>query len=173
MKRRQHGRQRGFSLVELLATITVLTILLGLCAGLIRVLLKLDQSGRDAMVASADAARLARDFRTDAHQGTGSTPPTPAPDRIGWTTTEDARVSYQIRPHDILREATRAGKVVRRELYRLPSRATARFEATTAAGPVLLSIVMDREAHPASGFAAADRIDAEFGRIDRLIARKP
>lgn len=166
--------RRGFSLVELLATITVLTILLGLCAGLIRVLLKLDQSSRDALAVAADSNRLARDFRDDAHSATSSPPPKPSSDRLTWTTADDSEVVYTVRPRDLLREVSRAGKVQHRELYRRPARSSVQFEANLEGTVSLISIVIHREANPNGTSAAGDdRIDAEFGRIHRLTARQP
>ncbi len=160
----------GFSLVEMLGTITVLTILLGLAAGMIRTLLRLDQSGRDAMVVAADTTRLSHDFRNDAHRSTSLAAPVPGEDRLTWTLSDDSEVSYLIRPHDLLREVRQGGKIQHRELYRRPPRSSVWFDAVAGPGPPLVSIVLRRE--PGSA-APDDRIDAEFGRINRLIARHP
>ena len=173
MKRIPPSR-RGFSLVELLTTITVLTILLGLCAGLIRVLLRLDQSGRDAMTIASDQVRLSRTFRDDAHRSTSPTPLTIRPDHLTLNLPDDSQADYTLRPSDVLRELHQGGKVRRREVYRLPRRGSVRFESSTEAGRPMISLHLHREPGQTPGpFEPDERTDAELGRVDRLIARKP
>lgn len=173
MRAHPPGR-RGFSLVELMTTITVLTILLGLCAGLIRLLLKLDQSGRDAMTTASDQVRLARTFREDAHRSTATNLPVIEPNHLILSMPDDFKAEYTVRPSDVLRELRQGDRVRHREVYRLPARASVRFEASVEAGRSLLSIRVHREISPTSGTLEQDeRTDAEVGRVDRLIARKP
>ncbi len=135
--------RRGSTLVEMMVTIAVLTVLLGLTAGLIRLLLRLDQAGRDALAVATDAARLAADWADDAHRAP-ATPPLIAGDRLTFARGDAERIEYTIRPRDLLREVRRGDKV-RRETYRLPPHASARFETTTEAGHPVASIVIRRD----------------------------
>jgi len=168
------SRRRGFSLVELLTTITVLTILLGLCAGLIRVLLTLDQSGRDAMAIASDQVRLSRTFRDDVHRSLLNVPPTIQPDRLTLSLPDDSLADYTVRPSDVLRVLRQGGKVRRREMYRLPRRNTVRFESSVEAGRPMITLQLHSEPGQTPGtFEPDERTDAELGRVDRLIARKP
>ena len=174
MRRNPPSARRGFSLVELLATITVLTILLGLCAGMIRLLLKLDQTGRDALAISAATNQLARDFRSDAHEAASLTLPDLAGDRVAWTRTDGSKVEYIIRPNDLLREVSQAGKLRHREIYRRSARTVFSFASSPSEGRPLVSIVIRPIADTnRSSNGRVEQIDAEFSRNQRLIARQP
>src|SRR5262249_7667548 len=59
--------RRGYSLVEIVLAMGAVAIVLGLCAGLLHVLLRLDRTGRTHLVESATIGRLARQFREDVH----------------------------------------------------------------------------------------------------------
>ncbi len=163
-------RPTGFSLVELMTTIAVLTILLGMCAGLIRILLKLDHAGRDAMDVENDQVRLARTLRDEAHRSTSPTPRLIQADRLTLILPDNQTVEYTVRPHDLLREVRQGEKVRQRELYRTPPRATVRFEAATEAGRSVVSLLVSPSNR---GLDSVIRVDAEVGRLARLIARKP
>ena len=162
----------GFALIELLTTIAVLTILLGMAAGLIKLLLKLDQSGREAIVTASDQARLARTWRDDAHHAASANPLKIDGDRLVFPGLEGQTIAYSIRPHDVLRELSRGDKVQRRELYRRPLHTAVRFETSTEAGRPLASIIFqpDSTRNPTG---RSERIDAEVGRLDRQITRQP
>ena len=166
------GHRGGSTLIEMLATITVLTIFLGLAAGLIRLLLRLDQSGRDALAVASDLGRLAPTWRDDIHRAPITPAPAIAADRMTCAGPDDTRIAYTIRPRDLLREVARGDKVVRRETYRLPPHASARFEASTEAGRPFAAVVIHRD-DPGPVGRRDDRVDAEVGRFDRQIARHP
>ena len=124
------------------------------------------------MTLATDQVRLARDFRADAHLAWLASPPTIADDRLSWNLPDEARVEYTVRRHDLLRELHQGGQVRRRELYRRPPGATVRFESSTEAGRPLITIVIRRD--PGGNLTSLnDRIEAEAGRVDRLIARQP
>lgn len=164
--------RRGVTIIELMVSLTALTVLLALCAGMIKLLLQLDHSSRDAMTMAADQVRLARDFRADAHLSRLASPPTIADDHLSWNLPDETRVDYTVRPHDLLRELHQQGQLRRRELYRRPAGATVRFESSSEAGHPLVSIVIRRD--PAGNLTSLNnRIEAEAGRNDRLIARQP
>ncbi len=165
-------RRRGTTLIEMLALITVLSILLGLCGGMIHLLMKLDRSGRVASDEAADLARLARDFRSDVHASTPAGPTTPAPDRLDLTL-DGRTVEYQVRPGDVLRTLRDGDKIRRRETYRRPARASVRFALATDGTPPMASIVVDREGGGKDGSLYRDlRIDAVIGS-DRRFSPRP
>ena len=68
-------RRRGYALIEVMVVITITAVMLGLCAGMIHLLMRLDRSGRSTAEEAADLARLARDFRADAHASSPVDPP--------------------------------------------------------------------------------------------------
>ena len=166
-------QRRGISLIELFVMITVTAVLLGLSGGLIKLLLKLDWSSRDALTLATDATRLTRAFRLDAHRATNPQPPTADGPRIGWALADDERVAYTIRPDDILREVYRGQQPTpRRELFRLPPRSTVQFETSNDSGRPIVAVVIRRLA-TAKLPALDDRTDAEFARLVRLTRRQP
>jgi type II secretory pathway component PulJ len=165
-------RRRGFALIECLVLITVMATLLGLCAGTIHLLLQLDRSGRDASEQAADLARLARDFRADAHAAARVDPPGRSALNVvlsdgGWRTVE-----YAVRPGDILRTVRDGDEIGRRETYRRPARAPARIELTRDGPGPILALVIDRPTgvDPVSS-AGEFRIEADLGKHQTLNPR--
>ena len=165
-------RPRGYSLIELFVVMTVMAVLMALGAGLIKLVLKLDQSSRDAGLVASDSARLARAFRADAHESTGEVEVRTGGEQVAWALPEGDRVAYVARAADILREVRRSGRNPCREAFRLPPGASARFESTREAGRPFLAIVIRRAATTKLP-AIADRVDAEFGRFSRLTRGEP
>ena len=165
---RSNLRRRGVFLIEMLVTITVLMVLLGLGASLLHLVLRLDQAGRDAFDIAADQARLGQTFRQDVRQASAEPAPDLGPDHLALILPDDRRVDYSIRPHDLLREVRDGAKVRQREVYRRPARSSARFERLSEAGRPLIALIIDRRPHRAE---TDSRIEAEVGRLDRLSGR--
>ena len=164
-------RRRGAFLIELLVTITVLTVLLGLGAGLLHILLRLDQKGREALDVAADQARLVEAFRADVHAATLDPAPAVEADHLTLTDAQTGRIDYTIRPHDLLREVHQGNKLRQREVYRLTSRSQARFETTREADRPWVVLRIDPSIIKTSGRGV--RIEAEAGRSARWIGGKP
>ena len=93
-------RRQGYALIEVLVLITVVAVMLTLCAGMIHLLMKLDRAGRSATEVANDLASLARDFRQDAHASTTLEPPERAPERIRLTIDNGRTIEYEIRPRN-------------------------------------------------------------------------
>lgn len=160
----------GYALIEVLTTATVLAILLGLGAGLLHLVLRLDRSGRDALDLATDQARLAQAFRADAHAATLDLPQMTDPQRISFKLADSGRVDYSTRPQAILREVFRGDQLRQRELYRRPPRAQVRFEVSTEADRRLVVLVIDRA--PVARGQWTDpgtRVEAELGRQARWV----
>jgi hypothetical protein len=66
---RSRKMRTGFSLIEMVMVIGAVSLLLGLCAGLLHVMLKVDRIGRSHLVEATTVGRLARQFRRDVHAG--------------------------------------------------------------------------------------------------------
>ena len=170
---RRHRRRRpGTTLIEILATLTILSLLLGLCGGMIHLLLKLDRSGRTTSDEAADLVRLARDFRADVHAAT--TPKSDKPDRLDLAVGVGRTIEYQARPADILRTVREGDKIRHRETYRRPARSSVRFTLTADGSPPLAAVVIDRPLNGTDGSLYHDlRIEAAVGSDSRYSARPP
>jgi hypothetical protein len=165
-------RRLGYALVELLVVMTVTALMLTLCAGMIHLLLKLDRTGRTASEQAVDLARLARDFRADAHASTKFDRPGIEADRLILEVDAGRTVEYQIRPADVLRTVREGEKVKRYETYRRPARTKARFDIDPE-GPrrfAVLSIDRPPDARDES-FYRDYQIEAELGKDLRLNPR--
>ena len=165
-------RRVGFALIELLVVITITAVILGLCAGMIHLLLKLDRSGREALERSSDLARLARDFRADAHASARFEPIESSEDRLILGLDGGRTVEYRARPGDILRTVRDGDRARHFETYRRPARASVRY-ARDGDGPgsfLILTIDRPRDGRDDPSFRDY-RIEAELGKARRLNLR--
>jgi hypothetical protein len=168
----QSIRRRGYSLFECLVLITVLSALIGLSAGTIHLLLKLDRAGRTASEEAVALARLARDFRDDIHEAPPADPPGRSPDRIVLPLSDSKTVEYTIRPGDVLRTVRQGEKVLRHETYRRPARASVRIDVESDGPRLIASMVIDRPSSDRDISPYRDyRIEAELGKHGRLKPR--
>jgi prepilin-type N-terminal cleavage/methylation domain-containing protein len=166
------SRRRGYALIEVLVVITIVAVMLALCAGMIRLLLKLDHAGRSASDVAADLARLARDFRQDAHASAPLDPAAKVADRLTLTIAEKKTVEYQVRRSDILRTVREGEKVRHYEIYRKPARSTVRFDRINDGPRSFAVLVVDRPADGQDDSLYRDyRIEAELGKDRRLTPR--
>lgn len=168
--------RRGYALIELLVVLTVASVMLTLCAGMVHLLLKLDRSGRSASETATDLARLARDFRADAHAAGPIAPPVAPPvgsaDRLALTLDSGKTVEYQVRPLDVLRTLREGDKVRRYETYRRPSRSSVAIEVRAEGTKPFASLVVDRPADGRDNSLYRDyRIEAELGKDRRINPR--
>lgn len=163
-------RPAGWALIECLVLISVLTILLGLGAGTIRLLMKLDRAGRAARDQAADIERLADDFREDAHAASAN--PATIGDRMTLDLLGGRTAEYASRPTTIVRTIRQGDKVRRVESYRRPLKSTIRYEVA-AGGPGPIAILrIDREpGAEASSIYRDYRIEAELGKHGRFSGR--
>jgi hypothetical protein len=162
----------AYALVELLVVLTVVAVLLTLCAGMLHLLMKLDRSGRTASDESADLARLARDFRADAHSSSTVDPGGRSTERLTLPMDGGRTVEYQVRPRDVLRTIREGEKVRRFETYRRPARTSVRLDVEKVGARSFATLLVDR---PPDGrddaFYRDLRVEAELGRDLRLNPR--
>ena len=157
------NRRPGYALVELIAVITVITVILGLCAGMIHQLVKLDR----------DHPRLRSTSRTTSPAwpptsgptSTARTQPPSAPMFACSSLTDGLMVEYRILEREIARTVRQGDKIRHRESYRRPRHTSARMENTDG----FLIIRLDRDPSGQVGSLYRDfRIEAELGRDRRL-----
>ena len=60
-------RRRGYSLIEMLAVMTMTSAILTLATMSIGLIMRSERTGRDSLVATQTAQRMARQFRNDVH----------------------------------------------------------------------------------------------------------
>ena len=60
-------RRRGYSLIEMLAVMTMTSAILALATMSIGLIMRSERTGRDSLVATQTAQRIARQFRNDVH----------------------------------------------------------------------------------------------------------
>lgn len=85
--------RRGYTLIEMLTVIMLLSSLLGIGSVLIHRMVRAERAGREALAESAMLARLADEFRRDAHRARSATLD---PDGLTLTLPDDARIEYRI-----------------------------------------------------------------------------
>ena len=165
-------RRRGYALIEVILVVTITAVMLTLCAGMIHLLLRLDRSGRSTAEESADLARLARDFRADAHAATPVAPADRSAEKLTLAVAGGKSVEYLVRPRDVLRTLREGEKVRRFETYRRPPRASVRIFVTGEGPRPFATLVFDRPADGRDDSLYRDyRIEAELGKDSRLTPR--
>jgi hypothetical protein len=167
------NRRRGFALIELMAVVGTTAILLGLCAGLIHLLLRLDRGGRVQVAEGVALGRLARDFRADVRAATGLEPipfASGSPSWLALTLPEGRGVEYRVQGNALIRSERTAAAVVRVETYHLPSGVAVAWDVATLGDRTLVGLVLvpvpDREVRTA---LTDYRIEGVVGQDRRFV----
>jgi type II secretory pathway component PulJ len=160
--------RRGFSIVEIVLVLGAVSLLLGLCSGLIHVLLRLDRVGRAHLVETATVGRLARQFRRDVHAA-ARVKLVARDDREGpsleLTLPDDRVVAYQPGEHELVRLQRQGVTLDRRENYSLPFSTRPRFTIGDEEGKTWVSLRLPRGSDSAApGLRHNLQIDALMGR---------
>jgi hypothetical protein len=117
---RKHG---GYALVEMVLAIGAVAIVLGLCGGILHVLLRLERTARSHLTETATIGRLARQFRQDVHASReanssgGENGPAP---KLELTLPGDRAIAYEMRPRALVRRERQGASTLRYETYVLP-----------------------------------------------------
>jgi prepilin-type N-terminal cleavage/methylation domain-containing protein len=140
--------RRGFTLIEMLAVMTCLAIMMGLCAVTIQVLLRTGADAQERRSTTSALGRLAERFREDVH----------ASDEAMVMASKDLRLARGSRPRVAIVYEVEDGRVARiesvddtesrRESYLLGRGHTAAFEARDDGPRRFLALVVRREASP-------------------------
>ncbi len=170
--------RRGMSLIELILIMTALTMVLGLCTGLIHAVLRLDRTGRSYVVEATTIGRLSRQFRGDVHaarrarpvggEGKGALAP-----GLELALPGERTIRYQARDRSLVRTQQHGDALERRETYTLPFCPAPRFAVETAEGQSWASLRLPRSTQPDPGPKSLYHelvIDALVGRDQRFAA---
>ena len=122
--------RRGFSLVEMLAALTVGSVLLGIAVSIVALLLRVDAAGGSIFTTTPLRPDWPGQFRDDVHAATRLAPAV-AGEKGLWrlVLAPDRTVTYRALPQAVEREEAVAGKPARRESYTLPPGRSARVVA--------------------------------------------
>ena len=159
-------RRRGYSLIEMIAVMTVGTVVVGISVGMLHALLRTEQTGRDRVPQARILARLAEQFRSDVGAAVRQTPNA----REGewqFALTGDRVVTYRALPGKIQWDERTAGKVVRQESYILPAGCSAAITVQSEATPAVASLVVTENGSP-QAVGREMRVIAVLGKDHRF-----
>jgi prepilin-type N-terminal cleavage/methylation domain-containing protein len=135
---------RGFTLIEMLVVITGLSMLLGLCAVTIQVLMRVSSDAQARRSASAALGRLAEQFREDVH-GCDEAQLQPSG---GVRLSRGARIAiiYTARDGWVERVESTGGQAGRHEAYALGKGSTAAFQRRDDGPRRFLALLLSQKA---------------------------
>ena len=168
---RTAGR-RGFTLVEIMASLAALTMVMGVCAALLAMLFNLSDSGEKHAAQELAIARAARTFRHDVHAADGvETRPSGKPSPgISLLLKDGSAIEYTAERDAIVRVETVGTTVVSQDRLILPQKASPRFERRKEGDRTFLTLVFNRRgAKTDSPLAVRSfRVDAALGADSRF-----
>jgi hypothetical protein len=157
--------------------IGAIAIVIGLCAAMLHVLLRLDRTARSHLVETTTIGRLARQFRQDVHAARdanrGAAGNGPAA-KLELVFSGDRSVTYEMRDGSLLRREHHGNTAGRLEAYGLPFCREALFVMQAQDSEVWVQLRLRRgpESRIASGASGPRQdlaIDARVGRdLDRF-----
>ena len=157
------SRRRGFSLIELMVVIAIVSVIFSLVGAVFQRLFLSEQSALRAALIERTVSRLSEQFRRDVHVATDATrdgslqaeTTTLSLSRLSDTSGKNAleasaippgSVVYVLRPNEVIREQRAAdAKVTQREVYRLPDCRVSFPEPTEADGVPFVSLAIERQ----------------------------
>ena len=154
----QRPVRRGYSLIEMLFVITVLSIMMGMTAMMIHGLMRISKASQSRLTETETLDRLGRQFRRDAHAATTAVS---KPDVIEFQG-PDGTVTYGRAGGKLSRAEQAPGGSMRTDFFRLPLRGARRFEAAERDGQRWVALIFG----PKTEVRTA-RIDALVGRDQR------
>lgn len=134
-------RRRGFTLVEMLVVLTIGTVVVGIAVGMLHLLLRTEQAGRDRVPEARILARLAEQFRSDV----GAAVRQPRIAKAGewqFALAGDRVATYRTLPGEVQWDERTADKLVRQESYVLPSGYSATIAVQNKSTPTVASLVI-------------------------------
>jgi prepilin-type N-terminal cleavage/methylation domain-containing protein len=176
---RSAGR-RGFTLVEVMASLAALTMVLGVCVALVTMLYRLSDSGEKHAAQELAIARAARVFRRDVNAADRvetrlSGKPS---DTITLLLKDGSSIEYTAEREAIVRVETVGTTIVSQDRLFLPEKAMPRFELHNDGDREFLSLAFNRRGAKTDAPLAIRnfRVDAVLGsdsRFDRSGGAKP
>jgi prepilin-type N-terminal cleavage/methylation domain-containing protein len=160
-------RRAGYTLIEMIVAITMSGAILAVAAGVLHGLLTSDKNGQQHMVRHQSLARLATDFRNDAHAALEAD--FSKASQLEFTLPErDRKIRYREAPDGLVREEQSGGAVRHREAYRLSEAVKIEF-LKESSSPALLSLRIHTGTRPGEPLAGPPiRIDAAMGSDHRF-----
>ncbi len=162
-------RRRGFTIVELLMLISILSVILGISVIQIQLLMRLDQDGRARTEQSTNWERLGRQLRRDVHEARSAerfVEDDLSGLRIAPGNASSGRtIEYRVEPPRIVRVEQIKGQPAIRETYVFPRMVDAQFDirAERAWKIVSLTVTSSKTRNPESP-PRTDEILAVLGR---------
>ena len=153
--------RRGSSLLEVLALIATTALMLGLSAGLIQVLLRVEKAGRADLVETSEISRLALTFRADVRSATAAHP---ADGTLELDGPAGPIARYQFEAGQVVRLRLEGDEVRARDDYRLPRHGLARLESVDRDGRTWVALIF------ASSPGHDDRLEAVLAADHRFEA---
>ncbi|GEM_PF-6752926 len=127
-------RRAGASLIELMAVIAATSVLIGLSAGLLRLLMDVERSGDEHLARGLALVRLGRQFRDDVRAATGigqREGDEPLENGITLNLKDGQSVEYQVGEQSVVRFHRSSPRDTQREVFQLPTGVRARLEIST------------------------------------------
>jgi type II secretory pathway pseudopilin PulG len=160
-------RRRGFSLIEMVMLITVASIVLGLCAVTLQLLIKVDRSGRSHIAGLAREAHLARIFRADVRAARGAT--SAAPNTLMLELDDDDRVEYRLEGKEVLRVERVRDAIRNQDAFPLPRGGSARFDVEPLESLSVVRLIIARApAAPDLPAGRATHLEGVLGQDHRF-----
>jgi hypothetical protein len=132
--------------MEMLVVITVGSVMLGIGVGMLHLLMRAEQTGRDRVYRTGVAARLAEQFREDAAAALRVMPEQEnRPSQCRFVLAGDRIVTYRTMSHEVQRDERSSDKMVRQESYPLPDGRSAAVAVDRNTKPPLAKLIIANE----------------------------
>lgn len=165
MMSKYSGRRAGFTLFEMVLVVAGVSVVIGLCGGLLHGLLRLDRSGRNAVVDATTLGRLGRQFREDIRGGRGVKALGEKGGAILIERDEGRSLAYRNEGGSLVREERHGEKVRGRESYGMERLGAVQFEIRGT----LVKMVISGKAEEANARARPRMaVEATLGKDRRL-----
>lgn len=178
--------RRGFTLIEMVATMGVASVLAGVAVAMLYLLLGVERGSREGLHRWNSVSRLAQQFREDARAAVGNAqspaerPSGGAKSPLEWEFPlgKDRRIHYTATPEELVRTEHDGGKPVGRESFAIGpgaevSLALSGGDVTGGRAPALVSLTIAHKPAPPGEPTPRDvRIEAVLGGDQRFLATK-
>jgi len=158
--------RRGYTLIETIVAMTIGAVVVGIAVGMLHMLLRTEQTGRDRVAQARILARLAEQFRSDVGAAVRQIPGA-RPGEWQFALTGDGVVTYRALTGEVRWDQRMAGKLVRQESYVLPSGGSAAITVQDAAAPAVANLVITQNGPPRAA-GREMRITAVLGKDHRF-----
>jgi prepilin-type N-terminal cleavage/methylation domain-containing protein len=134
-----NSNRRGYTLIELMLVIVLVSLVLGSVAALLGGAFRANRTMQNHRSAMHAVQRLAEQFREDIH---GAASVEAVDQKLAINLPEEKIAVYELKQNIVERTVTSAGKVVHRDGFDLPPGGTAVFETPASEGNRLASLIV-------------------------------